>query len=80
MLKIKTGVCGQVHLWKKGEPLPMNKAGMSSYILTSITSIEADGDELIYIVNRFSNIPCIDDNNVVWGQPWADFIYQNLVS
>jgi hypothetical protein len=80
MLTIKTGTGNVPHQWNVGDKLPMNKVGsMSSYPLTSIVSVEANEDELSYLRSRFKNLPDTNTDHVKWGQPFAQFIYENLL-
>lgn len=45
-----------------------------------VDCVFADGDELVYIKDYFSNIPMIRASSVVmWRAPWAQFIVDNIV-
>jgi len=54
--------------WHIGEPKP------------NITPVflQADGDEKAHIEHQFTNIPTAKKRVVIWKEPWATFIYDNL--
>ena len=39
--------------------------------------VQADGDELFYIQQRFLNIPFINKTTVIWRGSFAQFIWDN---
>ena len=51
---------------------------ISSEDLPHIRSIQADGDELEYILRKFENIPHNDARIQVWYGEWAIYIAANL--
>lgn len=69
MLHIKTRHTNRE--WHIGQPMPNVEAD-------SIKSLQADGDELDYIVAKFSNIPFCNENVQIWISTMAQYIYTNL--
>jgi len=60
--------------WHVGEPLPP-KPGPYEIV----EMVQADSDELSYIVGSFNGIPFVLNKRVQrWPQPWAQFIVENL--
>lgn len=58
--------------WHVGERPPKNRTLYDCYL------IQADGDELDYILSNFSNIPKTNKKLQVWTGDFANFIWQNL--
>ena len=60
-----------------------NKPTFSSYMVPweveHVILLQADGDELDFIRNRFDNIPISKGNICCWRGSMADFIYRNLL-
>lgn len=45
---------------------------------TVVTYIQADGDELIFVLNQFDNLPHTKGRVQIWRGIFAQFIYDNL--
>lgn len=58
--------------WQLGEDIPLPLTD------DPCTLIQADGDELIFIRSRFSNIPTSNAKVVCWYGELANFIFHNL--
>lgn len=43
-----------------------------------IVHFDATGAGLDYIRLRFRNLPIVTGNSCVWGEPWAQFVFDNL--
>lgn len=57
--------------WRVGEQRPVMKE--------DIKTIQADGNELLYLRSRFTNLPFTSHRPVViWRGEFARFIYDNL--
>ena len=62
--------------WHTGEPKPdLHKS--------QVLVVQADGDELDHIRRKFTGIPFVGLSNtggpvVIWRNPWAAFIMDNL--
>lgn len=42
-----------------------------------VQQVQADGDELEWILDKFENIPASKARVITWPQPWAGFIAAN---
>jgi len=60
---------GQEMQWHVGEP---------KFSVNGVKEIQADGDELTWIVNYFAFIPSAKCPVNVWPNPWATFIARNM--
>jgi hypothetical protein len=63
--------------WHIGEPLPINP-----FYVNNINEVQADGDELTYILQHCHNIPYHDGVSVKWfgdlARLIAEFLTQHL--
>jgi hypothetical protein len=60
--------------WKMGDDTPRDIIKHSS----TITFLQADGEELEYIRAKFDNIPMVKGNICKWQGAIAVFIFDNL--
>lgn len=63
----------ETNQWHVGQASPI-----ASVSLPRVLDIQADGDELAYIMNRFKNIPVSPGRVVCWFGDHAKFIVANL--
>jgi len=62
---------GDEYNWHVGRATPLLKT-------KDVAFVQADGDELDYIIGRFLNIPYSTARVQKWRDPWAVFIVDNL--
>lgn len=64
--------------WHVGEPHPLR--GMQYHAMISgVYEVQADGDELAFIIRKFSNLPNVNAFVVNWYGDHAKFIVGNLL-
>ena len=61
---------GYEYTWHIGKKRPV--------VETPIHSVQADGDELQWIVSDISNIPLNRNKVQTWHAPWAPFIFDSI--
>lgn len=62
--------------WHIGENSPIDEATLNG---NALFVVYADGDELLWVVEKFSGLPMRSGRSTTWSGEFARFIVSNLV-